>query len=52
MQGRFIKTFFTNKTFSRGHYTETLTMSEIPSGTYVLKLNNLEGIKFIKVTTQ
>ena len=52
MQGRFIKTFFANKTFSRGHYTETLAMSEIPSGTYIFKLNNLEGIKFIKVTTQ
>jgi phosphodiesterase/alkaline phosphatase D-like protein len=52
MQGRLIKTFFNNKTISRGHYTETLAITEIPSGTYVFKLNDLEGVKFIKVTTQ
>jgi hypothetical protein len=49
IQGRVVKTFFSNKTFTRGHYIESLNLSNIPTGTYFFKLNDKPRIKFIKV---
>ncbi len=49
IQGRLVKTFFSNKTFGRGHYIESLNLSNIPTGTYIFKLNDKPTVKFIKV---